>query len=178
MNIAMVPGLQYPIGNFSKKDHYSKEEILQMIAEIETAPAKYQSLVADLSEADLLKTYREGSWNIRQLVHHVADIQMLHFLRMKKALTESDYIEVTLINMDGWALTTDGKEAPVEDSLPMLEGITKRYVFLLKNLSEEALQISYYHPLREYDITQVQAMAMSAWHLKHHLAHIKLPLNQ
>lgn len=149
-----------------------------MITVIASSPAKYEALVTTLSDTDLLKTYREGSWNIRQLIHHVADIQMLHFLRMKKALTENDYTEVTLINMDGWAETTDGKTAPVEDSLQMLAGITKRYVFLLKALSEDALQISYYHPLRGYDITQAQAIAMSAWHLQHHLAHIKLALSQ
>ncbi|HTM67070.1 MAG TPA: hypothetical protein VL093_12155 [Flavipsychrobacter sp.] len=66
----------------------------------------------------------------------------------------------------------------MEDSLLMLEGITKRYVFLLQTLNEDALQISYYHPLRGYDITQAQAVAMSAWHLQHHLAHIKLALSQ
>lgn len=178
MNAAIVSDLQYPIGNFIKKDHYPEEEIQEMITVIAGSPAKYEALVTTLSETDLLKTYRDDSWNIKQLVHHVADIQMLHFLRMKKALTEKDGLEATLINMDGWAETTDGKEAPVEDSLLMLEGITKRYVFLLKTLNEEALEISYYHPLREYDITQAQAIAMSAWHLKHHLAHIKLALNQ
>jgi hypothetical protein len=178
MDTAIIPDLQYPIGNFIKKDHYPKEEIQEMITVIAGAPAKYEALVANLTEIDLLKTYREGSWNIRQLVHHVADIQMLHFLRMKKALTEKDYSKVTLINMDGWAETADGKTEPVEDSLQMLEGITKRYVFLMQQLSEGALQISYYHPLRGYHITQAQAIAMSAWHLQHHLAHIKLALNQ
>jgi hypothetical protein len=176
MNATIVQDLQYPIGNFTKKDHYTTGEIETMITEIAASPAKYQSLVSTLTEADLLKTYREGSWNIKQLVHHVADIQMLHFLRMKKALTEKDGLEATLINMDGWAETTDGKAAPVEDSLLMLEGITKRYVFLLKTLGEDALQISYYHPLRGYHITQAQAIAMSAWHLQHHLAHIELAL--
>ncbi|HTM67069.1 MAG TPA: DinB family protein [Flavipsychrobacter sp.] len=106
MNAAIVSDLQYPIGNFIKKDHYPEEEIQEMITVIAGSPAKYHSLVTTLSETDLLKTYREGGWNIRQLVHHVADIQMLHFLRMKKALTENDYPEVTLINMNGWAETT------------------------------------------------------------------------
>lgn len=51
---------------------------------------------------------------MQQLVHHVADIQLLHFLRIKKASTEPDYTEVTLIDLDAWAGTADGRNEPVE----------------------------------------------------------------
>jgi hypothetical protein len=60
----------------------------------------------------------------------------------------------------------------------MLEGITKRYVFLLKSLKEKDLKIEYYHPLRKFNINQAQAAAMSAWHLQHHLEHIKIALQK
>lgn len=166
--------LRYPIGPFVKKDRYPAEEINSMIAVIEEAPGRYSALVEGLAPDDLTKTYRPGSWNVQQLVHHVADIQLLHMLRMKKALTEPDYKEVTLIDMDGWAATPDGRDEPVSDSLLMLQGITKRYVFLLRSLKEDDLKITYYHPVRKYDINQAQAIAMSDWHLRHHLAHIEL----
>lgn len=139
-------------------------------------PAAYKALSGSLTIQDLLKTYRPGSYNIRQLIHHVADIQLLHFLRMKRAVTEPGYKEVTLIDMDGWANTSDGANAPVDDSIIMLEGITKRYVHLIESLSDEQLNIAYFHPVRAFDINQMQAVAMSAWHLKHHLAHIHLAL--
>jgi hypothetical protein len=60
----------------------------------------------------------------------------------------------------------------------MLEGLTKRYVFLLRSLSENQLRIEYYHPVRKYMINQAQAMAMSAWHLRHHLEHIKIAVGR
>jgi hypothetical protein len=149
-----------------------------MLAIIKEAPELYKNLVKRLVPEDIRKTYRPGSWNVQQLVHHVADIQLLHFLRMKKALTEPAYTEVTLIDMDAWAGTSDGCDAPVEDSLMMLEGITGRYVFLIRSLSDQDLKIAYYHPVRKYSIDQAQAIAMSAWHLQHHLAHIKLAVEQ
>lgn len=167
---------KYPIGPFSKKEEYPREEIESMITRIEEAPGRYRAATQNLDAGDLEKTYRPGSWNVRQLVHHVADIQLLHLLRMKKALTEPDYTEVTLIDMDRWAMTPDGLEAPVEDSLTMLEGTTRRYVALLRSLTGEQLGISYYHPVRKYHINQAQAISMSDWHLKHHLAHINLAL--
>jgi hypothetical protein len=170
--------VKYPIGRFLKQDQYSYDELNALIDTIEAAPDAYRKMVASLSPGDFTKTYRPGSWNVLQLIHHVADIQMLHLLRMKKALTEHDYKDVTLIDMDSWVNTPDGVSAPPEDSLTMLEGLTKRYVFLLRSLSENQLRIEYYHPVRKYMINQAQAMAMSAWHLRHHLEHIKIAVGR
>ena len=178
MEVQQLEKIKYPIGPFTRKDEYSPQELMQMIDVIEQAPARYRTLVESLSDEDFKKLYRPGSWNVLQLVHHVADIQLLHLLRMKKALTEPDYNEVTLIDMDAWVTTPDALDAPAEYSLHMLESITKRYVFLLRNLKEEELKISYFHPVRKYSINQSQAINMSAWHLQHHLAHIEIALGR
>ncbi|GAB3918183.1 YfiT family bacillithiol transferase [Larkinella terrae] len=168
---------RYPIGLFQYKESYSPEEIKQFISIIETIPASYRLLVEDLAPEDLGRTYREGSWTIQQLIHHVSDIQLVHFFRMKKALTEPDYEVVTLINMDKWVETPDGKTAPIEDSLVSFDSITRRYVYLMKSLTDEQLAIKYYHPVRKIWFDQAQAIAISAWHTQHHLAHIKLALS-
>lgn len=170
-----VEALKFPIGPFGRKQSYTTGELDQFISKIEAAPELYRGITENLTDAELNKTYRSGSWNVRQLVHHVADIQMLHFLRMKKALTEPEG-ETIVILMDDWAVTADAKSAPVADSLRMLEGITQRYVFLMRTLQPSQLQIKYFHPVRGYEITQQQAIAMSAWHLEHHLAHIQIAL--
>ena len=168
--------LKFPIGAFVKKDEYSPDEFASLIKEMEDSLDAYKALAESINLEGLSKTYRPGSWNIQQLFHHVADIQLLHFLRMKKAITEPDYKQITLIDMDGWANTKDGTLAPIEDSILMLEGITKRYLYLIRSLSEAELKIAYHHPLRGFDINQTQAVAMSSWHLKHHLAHINQAL--
>ena len=173
---AQVERLKYPIGLYLRQEEYSSEELNSLLFIIKSAPKNYRDVIEHLSQEDLSKTYRPGSWNIRQLVHHVADIQLLHFLRMKKALTESDYNHVTLINMDSWATTVDATSAPTEDSLLMFEGITKRYIVLAQSLTEQQLKIKYFHPVRQYTINQAQAIAMSAWHVRHHLAHINIAL--
>lgn len=177
-NIADAELLKFPIGQFKKQDAYSEAEIKDLITSIKQAPAEYSTIADRLTEADLSKTYRLGSWNVKQLFHHVADIQLLHFFRMKKALTEADYSDVTLIDMDKWASTPDAYDAPVADSVLMLDGLTKRYVFLIESLSEEQLKIEYFHPVRKFTVNQAQAIAMSAWHLKHHLAHIQLAIGK
>lgn len=168
--------LKYPIGLFVLQETYTKEETDSFINVIASIPAEYKARVENLSDEDLLKTYREGSWNIRQLIHHVADLQFVHYLRIKKAVTEPDHKEPTLIDMNAWAGTIDSLNAPISDSLMILEGVHHRYAFFAGNLTEEQLNITYFHPVRKIWFTQKQALAMSVWHVKHHLAHIDIAL--
>jgi hypothetical protein len=80
------------------------------------------------------------------------------------------------VDVEGWARTTDGLTSPVEDSLDMFEGIGKRFVLLMKSLDEQQKEISYYHPVRKTTLNQKQAIAMTAWHVRHHLEHIRIAL--
>lgn len=167
---------KFPIGPLVLQEDYSREEINEFIHIISSVPAEYANLITGLNDDDLLKTYREGSWNIRQLVHHVADLQYVHYLRMKKAITEPDYQEVTMIDMNAWAFTPDSLNVPVAASIAIFEGTHARYAYLAGGLTDEQLAIRYYHPSRKLWINQKQALAMSVWHVRHHLAHIKLAL--
>ncbi len=166
---------KFPIGPFQLQENINDEKLAEMINTIESAPAKYQVLLQQVTGDDLKKTYREGSWNVQQLVNHVADIQMLHFLRMKCAITE-DYKEVTLVNIDGWVQTSDGRESPVSDSLEMLQGVTKRLVHLMRSLDKKQHAVTWYHPIRKIHFDQKNAIALTAWHVTHHLGHIRLAL--
>ena len=170
--------LKFPIGPFVAPANITDDDLQNLIKIIEEAPAKYRDIAAGLTDADLQKTYREGSWNVQQLFNHVADMQLLHFFRMKKALTESDYKEITLVNMDGWAATADGRLSSVEDSLDMFESIGKRFVLLIRALTPDQQETTYYHPVRKTMLNQKQAVAMSAWHVRHHYEHLRIALGR
>lgn len=169
--------LKFPIGPFRPKESITREDLDQYIETIATAPARYRAITAGLSEDDLKKTYREGSWNVQQIVNHVADMHLLHFFRMKCALTDPDYKNVTLVNQDAWTRTPDGLNGPVLDALDVIESITKRMVFLIRSLDERQLAITYYHPVRRITLSQKQAVSMTAWHVAHHLEHLKIALH-
>lgn len=178
INTADLTKLKFPIGPFVAPDAITSEELATLIKTVEDAPAKYARIAAELLENDLTKTYRDGSWNVQQIFNHVADMQMLHFFRMKKALTENDYKEITLVSMDGWAATADGRWSTVADSMMMFESITRRFVLLMRSLDSLQQEISYYHPVRKIMLSQKQAIAMSAWHVTHHLAHLNIALDR
>lgn len=168
--------LKFPIGPFAAKESITDAELESLIETIANAPAAYAKMTTALADSDLKKTYRHGAWNVQQLVNHVADMQMLHFFRMKKALTESDYKEITLVNVEGWAQTADALTSSVPDALLMFEGITKRFVYLMRTLTEKQKALTYYHPIRKTWLNQRNAIAMTAWHVKHHLEHIRIAL--
>jgi hypothetical protein len=167
--------LRYPIGSWAEKPIYTPDVLTDIIDRITNTPAKYAILTSTLSDNDLSRKYREGSFTVRQLVHHVADMHILHLARLKNALLnpgESGW----MVDMNGWADTEEARTAPVAYSLQMLEGTHQRIAFLAQTLSAEQLTITYYHPFRKRDLSLAQALDIVAWHAEHHLAHIRLAL--
>ena len=168
---------QFPIGKWTVKDHYSSKEIQENIALLKAYGLKYKQLTQHLSEEDLEKTYREGSWTTRQLVHHVADTHQWHFIRIKQALTEENAVGI-LLNVTAVSALPDSDKAPIKDSLMMIESTHNRYAYLFENIAESEYTKSYYHPLRQLHITIPQALDITVWHAKHHFEHIRIALGE
>lgn len=168
--------LKFPIGPFKAPDNIDGAELDSLVTTIDDAPAKYRALTQGLPDNDLAKSYRKGAWNIRQIVNHVADMQLLHLFRMKRAITEPDYDVITIVDQHAWALAPDGMNSPIDVSLDMFESLARRHVFLIRSLDEAQLEKTYFHPIRKISLNQKQAVAMSAWHVQHHLEHIRIAL--
>jgi hypothetical protein len=57
-----------------------------------------------------------------------------------------------------------------------LEATHKRWVHLMKAMSENDFEKTIFHPLRQVNLTLAQALSMAVWHSKHHFEHIKIAL--
>jgi uncharacterized damage-inducible protein DinB len=170
-----LEALRYPIGSWQSQDRYSSDEIGFLVQRIRDVPGEYAAAVSPCGPDDLGKTYRSGSWTVRQLVHHVADTHAMHLVRFKHALTEPGKPAVMgLIN--DWAALEEARTAPVADSLLLLDGLHRRIAYLVETLSPAQLALTYYHPGRQRDLTLAQAISIVVWHAEHHLAHIRLAL--
>jgi hypothetical protein len=114
--------------------------------------------------------YRPGGWTVRQVIHHVPDSHMNMYVRLRMALTED---EPTIKPYDEarWAELEDARTADVEVSLDLLAALHHRWVLLARALTPEDLARRFRHPERGV-LTLDQALAMYAWHCRHHLAHI------
>ncbi len=169
--------LQYPVGKWAAKESYSSEEIQHNIAEVLAYATKFKALTQNISEEDLEKTYREGSWTIRQVIHHVADTHLWHFIRIKQALTEENPTGI-FGNVNALSVLPDSAKAPIEDSLLMIESTHKRYAYVFSNIPASDYGRTYYHPFRQINVTVPQALDMTVWHAKHHYGHILIALGR
>jgi len=167
--------VRFPIGKLQVPEKVTLENIQGWLKEIETYTVRLRETVDSLSDEELSKTYREGSYTVRQLVHHIADSQLNMFQRLKLALTDENPT-VPAFDQDEWAIQPD-TELPVESSIKMLEGINERIVFLGHRLTEEQLDRAFTHQING-QITVGTKVAKLAWHEEHHLAHIKIALSK
>ena len=58
-----------------------KDENKGKIQAIRNLPLELQSAISGLTETQLNTPYREGGWNPRQIVHHIADSHINAFVR-------------------------------------------------------------------------------------------------
>lgn len=167
--------VKFPIGKLQVPENISLNDIQKWLADISTYTARLREMVDSLTDEELNKTYREGSWNVRQLVHHIADSQLNMYQRLKLALTD-DNPTVPDFTQDEWAVLPDSK-LPVESSIKMLEGINEHVIVLGNSLTEDQLKRVFTHQANG-EVSVGKKIAKLAWHEDHHLAHIKIALSK
>lgn len=162
--------LRYPIGKFKWSSQTTDEQRRSFIDEIEAAPARLRDAVTGLSERQLDTAYRPGGWTVRQVAHHLPDSHMNAYVRFKLALTEENPT-IKPYEEARWAELTDGRIAPVEVSLALLESLHHRWVMLLRSLTPGEWLRTFKHP-ELGAMTLDKTVALYAWHGRHHVAHI------
>ncbi|MEJ8778760.1 YfiT family bacillithiol transferase [Pseudogracilibacillus sp. ICA-222130] len=164
----------YPIGQLEVPNNATMDDVANWLSDIATYTDRLRETVDGLSEEQLEKRYRIDSWNVRELVHHIADSQLNMYQRLKMALTANNPV-IYAFDQDKWIEHADNR-LPVECSIKMLEGINERIVALGKTLTNEDL-------LRTFtlhgngEVTVAAKLKKLNWHEEHHLAHIHIALD-
>lgn len=164
--------MRFPIGRFSTPSECTPELRKEWIRIISVTPERLRLLVEGLTDQQLDTPYRDGGWTVRQVVHHLVDSHINSYIRFKLTITE-DHPTIKPYQEERWAELGDGKQAPIEISLPLLEALHRRWVYFLKTMAEDDWKRKYYHPESKRDFDLEEALAMYAWHCEHHLAHIR-----
>lgn len=171
----MHDNLRYPIGKFEWVDHPSLDQVEKAIETLANFSQELRKVLKGIDKIDLKKQYRPESWNIAQVIHHLADSHMHSYLRMKHAVLEEgphikDYKE------NDWAHLADALSTDVSYSMDLISALHKRWTSFLKTLTEEHLQAYYFHPERNKKYPVGTTILLYAWHCDHHLAHIEAAL--
>ncbi|RIM66705.1 YfiT family bacillithiol transferase [Staphylococcus xylosus] len=167
--------VRFPIGKLDTPENVTLGDVQKWLAEIDNYTRRLRDVVGNITEEELNKTYRDGSWNVRQLVHHIADSQLNMYQRLKLALTDNNPIGPPF-NQEEWVELEDSL-APIEYSLQMLDGINARIVALGNHIDKDQLERKF--TLKDSgEITVATKLAKLAWHENHHLAHIEIALSR
>ncbi len=160
----------YPIGQFVRNYETTDEARRARLGTIRDLPNAVAAAIAGLSEEQLDMPYRPAGWTVRQTVHHIADSHANSLIRFKLALTEDEPPTIKPYYEDRWAELADSK-LPVDISLKMIEAIHTRWAALLNSMTDADFQKKFIHP-ETGEWTLEGALALYAWHSKHHTAHI------
>jgi len=166
--------LRYPIGKFTKPEVLNMETVASWIQEIEMLPGKLKFLCSGLSDSQLQKQYRPDSWNVAEVVHHLADSHMNSLVRYKWTLTEDTPI-IKAYDQMAWSTLEDYK-ASVDVSLTLIEALHRKWIILLKSLKESDFEKYYVHPETNRHVSLGVNTALYAWHGNHHIKHIEIAL--
>jgi len=170
-----IEKLKYPTGKFIPPASLGMDMIKNNIHELDILPINLEAIVKGLSPKELLFCYRPGSWNIKQIVHHVADSHLNFHIRLRLALTEQTPT-VKPYDENAWAKLVDANNDDIASSLMIIRGVHARAVELLKTLNEKDLTKEYYHPENKKNFNLFWLLGLYAWHGKHHAAQIKVAL--
>jgi hypothetical protein len=172
----MDDSLKYPVGRpqlpTAPLSVAERTVLLQQVIEL---PAQLTAAARAVGGEGLQRPYRPGGWNGRQVIHHVADSHMNCYFRFRLALTE-DNPTIRPYDESAWAELPDVAATPITVSLTLLEALHVRWVTLMQHFTEADWQRTFYHPGTQRTFTLEQALALYAWHGRHHVAHLNLLL--
>ena len=166
----MSDDLRYPIGKWVRQPSIDAATAAALIEQIASAPGELAAAVKGLNDQQLDTPYREGGWTPRQIVHHICDSHLNAYTRFKLGVTE-DNPTIKPYDEKLWSETVDAKTAPVDVSLPIIDGVHRRWVQFLRSLDGKALARTIQHPERG-PMALTDLLQLYAWHGRHHTAHI------
>lgn len=161
--------LRFPVGKYGPQP-FSEEQLKEWLNDIKYLPQLLERAVEQLDEYQLETAYREGGWNIRQVVHHVADSHMNALTRFKLGLTEDNPTIKPYLEAE-WAKLAD-VQLPVNISITLLHALHARWHQLLVHITDEQWNRTLVHPEHQQTFTLWYMLGLYAWHGKHHVAHI------
>lgn len=86
----------------------TKSELLNLLLDTKSDTISF----FDLSETELNKSYGEDKWTVRQILHHLTDVEYLFIGRLKKIIAEPKQV-IWAFNQDDWDKAFDYSNEPL-----------------------------------------------------------------
>ena len=128
----------------------------------------------DLEGEDLHKSYAEGKWTVKQLLHHLADAETVLYDRVKRVISEPRQV-IWAFDQDAWCQGLNYKEMPLAINKDIYRSVRDSIIYLSQQYYERLGHHSFVHS--ESGIrTLKDEFDKIAWHNAHHLKQIETAL--
>jgi uncharacterized damage-inducible protein DinB len=124
----------------------------------------------DLPPQDRTKTYAPGKWTVRQILAHLADMELVWLYRVSRGLAEPGHA-VEEIDGDLWAIGLDYANRPILINKELFHSARSQILYYIEALPESHVQQQVRYP-KEGLMTVWEMLERLAAHTDHHLAQI------
>ena len=149
-----------------------ESEIKKHLEEAEKSPRLLAAAVAGLPEKILRFKPSPDKWCIREIVGHLADLEIVYGFRIRQIIAEEKPV-IMPMDQNAWARSLGYMEAPVPE-LVALFGVNRHHnLRLLKNLKSVDFAKGAYHPELKREMTLENILVVLDEHTASHLAQIE-----
>jgi len=148
----------------------SKEEIFEALRSYLDGIGALEDATKDLTQEQLDWKLRPEKWSIRQIVAHLADVEMVYVHRIRKTIAEPSTL-LTAFDQDAWVNTLSANHVSLAVAIDVIKSLRRFNEVALRNLSEEVLMQSGQHET-DGPLTAFQLLSKLNQHLHHHILQI------
>ena len=154
-----------------------KAELLnkQLILDLLTDTQEKTLSFFDLPFAQLQKTYGEGKWNIRQVLHHLTDTEFVFHARFKTIIAEPKQL-LWRADQNDWNAAFKYIDAPLDGKKELFQLLREQNKMLIVNYYDEYGAKEFVHSSRGL-CTLRDEFEKLATHNRKHNGHIQLALD-
>jgi hypothetical protein len=142
----------------------------EKIAIIKYFVPRLREKILGFSAEQLTTAYNAPEWTIAQNVHHLVDSHVNAYIRFKLILTEEN-ATLRPYSQAAFAELADGKDAHIEDSLMILDGLHARWGRMMDTITD--WERAGYHPEYKKTISLDDLLNTYSNHCDAHLKQIQ-----
>ena len=128
----------------------------------------------ELEDEDLDKTYTEGKWTVRYILHHLADTETVQFERIRRLISEPRQVLLDF-DQDAWAANLDYDRRPLQLSREIYSSTRDGIMYYVDPYYEKHGDLDYVHSAAGIR-TLKEEFDKVASHNQHHLEQIRQAL--
>ena len=127
-----------------------------------------------LGETELARTRAPGKWNVRFLLHHLADAELALAERLRRIISEPGFV-IWFWNQDLWAAAQDYSTKPLAESKAVFETLRNANIGLTRRHYERNGAMQWVHSQDGLRTLKDEFDKLAA-HTEHHLVQIRAAL--